>query len=997
MATIPPPKSLEEVVSLIHRLYQPGPPEELSTLQDVLQQVQRSPYGWQLADSLLECKEQHVQFFGALTFTVKLNSDWKSISEDDATVLCRRLVDWLVKLVDQESAPMVIKKLCSTLVGFFIRFTEFWPHCIRHLVCCFATGRVRPAEEFAGAPLSSVLLRTIGPGAKQAVLWFAAILVEEVGKIDVRNIENHQYHLKIQSNAEEAIDLMRNAIEMPNGNGDLIPTEVDVRIVDAGLKTFQAWVYYSLRTYIELRLDIPRLKSLTQLAINWLADDRISETACEVVIDIISQSFAFFTPEDSKCLADVLTSPWAVERFQSLASGDSNWQSIQFSRLLITFAEATVQKLAQSLDTSHGRAMIEMLHGLLTIPGYPQVDDDVSPATFEFWGSLVEYALEVENPEDEPWVVEINKEIKRAVEEYWRKIRIPSNNELVSWSKEEKDGFMTFRKDVADFVDSTYGLLGKPLFGQFVQQVTQALTPGVTIIWEEIEASLFCLHALSDSLGDEPSEDVYLEHLFGSNLFILLADLGVDIPIKARTTSVNLIGSYASFFERRPGFLPPALNFLFTCISTPILARNASKSIASLCSSCRSTLTTELYAFLQQYEIFATSSNADDIAKERVLCAISYVVQAFPSEHQKLEPLSKLLSYVENDVQRCIVFLQRHRVQEAKDGGILAMRCLVAIGKGLQAPDDVPIVLSPDESPPPIAFWGAGAAGLLQQKIVELIRMVCAAFGSDGEIIEACCAVFKTGFTEMTPGLFVFPAEIVTGFLMEYSAQTATILATASTLIGSHSIPGSADIHLQVLRLLGFVAELVVRFGEPQNDPEVALNVVEFLSRLLRRYVGVLVFYQPGDQLEKLFIFSLESLTIKELPLVKKAAAGFWSSFLSLTVPEQETQNAIDKITEGCGPRLAEKLCLAVGGGCARSEVDVMTEPLRKLIVKNLKSKSWLMEALKPDGFPSANLSERDKRVFIEKVIRSRGKLNTNQATREFWLKARGTEFAYAS
>jgi hypothetical protein len=47
-----------------------------------------------------------------------------------------------------------------------------------------------------------------------------------------------------------------------------------------------------------------------------------------------------------------------------------------------------------------------------------------------------------------------------------------------------------------------------------------------------------------------------------------------------------------------------------------------------------------------------------------------------------------------------------------------------------------------------------------------------------------------------------------------------------------------------------------------------------------------------------------------------------------------------------------------------------MTEPLRKLIVKNLKSKSWLMEALKPDGFPSANLSERDKRVFIEKVIR---------------------------
>ena len=45
-------------------------------MQDILQRVQRSADGWKLADALLGNPDPQVQFFGALTFTVKLNSDW---------------------------------------------------------------------------------------------------------------------------------------------------------------------------------------------------------------------------------------------------------------------------------------------------------------------------------------------------------------------------------------------------------------------------------------------------------------------------------------------------------------------------------------------------------------------------------------------------------------------------------------------------------------------------------------------------------------------------------------------------------------------------------------------------------------------------------------------------------------------------------------------------------------------------------------------------------
>lgn len=304
-------------------------------------------------------------------------------------------------------------------------------------------------------------------------------------------------------------------------------------------------MFYSLRAYIDFRAEFPLLKSLTPIAVNWLANECTFEAACDVVIDILSLSFSFFTPQDNHSLANILTSPWAVERYESLISGDSDWNSIQFGRLLVTFAEATVQKLAKSLDTSSGRAMIEMLHGILTIPGYPQVEDEVSGTTFEFWGSLVEFLLENDGEDgfDEPWAAECQKEIKRAVEEFWRKIRVPSNHELMKWSKDQKDGFMSFRKDVADFVESAYGILGPGLFQHLVDQVAGALMPQINIVWEEIEASLFCLNALSDSLGDDPYEDIYMERLFGSSLFVMLADVEADIPLKARTTSVNLVGT----------------------------------------------------------------------------------------------------------------------------------------------------------------------------------------------------------------------------------------------------------------------------------------------------------------------------------------------------------------------------------------------------------------------------------------------------------------------
>ena len=65
---------------LVQKLYQPGSPQEVARIQDALQKLQRSQQGWQLADALLQSQDEKVRFFGALTFTIKINQDWQEYS-----------------------------------------------------------------------------------------------------------------------------------------------------------------------------------------------------------------------------------------------------------------------------------------------------------------------------------------------------------------------------------------------------------------------------------------------------------------------------------------------------------------------------------------------------------------------------------------------------------------------------------------------------------------------------------------------------------------------------------------------------------------------------------------------------------------------------------------------------------------------------------------------------------------------------------------------------
>jgi hypothetical protein len=67
---------------------------------------------------------------------------------------------------------------------------------------------------------------------------------------------------------------------------------------------------------------------------------------------------------------------------------------------------------------------------------------------------------------------------------------------------------------------------------------------------------------------------------------------------------------------------------------------------------------------------------------------------------------------------------------------------------------------------------------------------------------------------------------------------------------------------------------------------------------------------------------------------------------------------------------LAEALVYNIGGHAARSELDKLSDPLRKLVTRQVRSKSWFEAALLGNNFPSDKVTVKERGVFLQKIMK---------------------------
>lgn len=537
------------------------------------------------------------------------------------------------------------------------------------------------------------------------------------------------------------------------------------------------------------------------------------EVAVELFSDVLANYSKFLADEDFELLFSLFNSNWSKERYNQLVQGDFGFESLQYGHFIISFGDARVEELAKANDPP-SQQFLEALEGLLAAEGYPVAEDQIFVPALEFWSTFVEVMIDslysdqdvalsvLDAPTNEPKEVPSPKEylseskdewfrtarasVMRAVERCWRKVQFPPPDVFDDWDSVDKAGFNDARMEVIDFLQASYTLTGMSLFSMFADMTLHSLQTGA---WNELEASLFCLGGLADCISDDSASDCILEKVISSALFTTLSDPTCYVPPRTKQATLSFIGKYDEFFKTHTQYLPETLTFLFKALSIPSLAATASKSIQSLCSSCRQALTSELSVFVQQYTDLATTHSVDGIVKERIAGAIGAVIQALPAEDSKQMPLLGLLQTVEMDFQRSLQLRASGYGEDAEACGIETLRCIASIAKGLQAPSDVPLELSERGPSEFNDFWISGPGSTTQNHIRTIIESLLNAYPQSGEILESACNIFRAGFTERVPNPFIFPAMTVVDFFVKSTPQTprlVVVISTACSFVSAH-------------------------------------------------------------------------------------------------------------------------------------------------------------------------------------------------------------------
>ncbi|KAE9984149.1 hypothetical protein EG327_005230 [Venturia inaequalis] len=984
-----PPSSLEEVEQLVLRLYSPGEAQRVQQIERQLRDLQHSPEGWKMADFLLDRPTSQVRYFGALTFQINLNTKGSRATLDDGGLvsLGTRLIQGIITELNRGEGPLVLRKLCSTFAVYCVLdrpdHAEF---CVKQLVLSLLQGTpVSDANTQSSTyPLSTLASNLNNDQISACLIFLSSLKEESSAKIAGYTAQTTARVIdRMKTNLQDAMTIFSECFSIA-GQQRLGEDGTSTRI--QAFATYSDWVFFAQKAWQGSEESLGPLRELLGPALAWLptlsADDA-SETI-QVFTDLLSSFGMFFRADHLGTLLQIITSPWGMNQIHTALQDPEDVSC--FVALVLAFADVTMEDLLTKPNSP--LTTQTMCKFLTTCKGIAAIEDKCVVDSLEFWHAYVENVVDAQFEDDgpKPWIGHAQAHIAKACQELWVKIQWPPAEVYQALDQDRQKEFRQFRADVSDLLASAYPVLRSELSKAIVHGCLDALNRQS---WLEVEAFLYSMNAIS--ISEKATEHLILTELFGSDLYTHLQNPNLMIPAHTRRTAVDLLGEYAKFFERQQAYLPPALEFLFASLPNTALAQRSAKSIASLCSSCRSSLTDKLVPFIESYQKFLSLPTATQYTKERVLGGIAAIIQALSDQDEQADQLSMLLDFVQDDIRVAMGRFSALQLEEAQVEVATAMSCLVGIAKGLEEPSD-----NPNTNGKRADFWITGPGGTVQEQICETIRMAMHIFAKSpvplelhGDVIESICAVFKSGFSEAVPGPFVLPPRVTVEFFATVSAQTPrleVVLNMLCAFLRSHSTPTSPLINTEVSQLLQRLITVIRAIQDPRDEAEISSGLIEVLTRFMPKYTDVLLETPSQEDLSYLLTFTMQCLIVPEY-LPKRKAAEFWAVLIALP---KTTSPHLDEVITYFGPTLAHNLINQVSGNATRTDLDWFTEPLRSFIRRDVQTKKWIEAALTAADFPAPNVGMDVRRKFLKALSVGNSLVVTRRVVLGYWNECKG-------
>jgi hypothetical protein len=757
----------------------------------------------------------------------------------------------------------------------------------------------------------------------------------------------------------------------------------------------------------------------------------------ELLTEILNSQPNFLDRDHMASILEFLTGKHGEQYALALLRGVYEDDTMLYLDLLLRYATTEQMDILARRLHEQGQRILFLLHAMLRGPGFAEVDDKASCLVLGYWTEAADSINDaVMDGADVSTFLRTKGDFAQVITDCYEKLRYPDLSILSDWDEDDVKNFNGFRRDFTDFLLATYPLLGTEVIQQLQERVVSAMN---NQHWVNFEVAIFCLAYLADSVAENPCVDELLHNLFASDTFDNICYSQVEIPVKSRQTLSDMIARYTAYFERNHSLIPRVLNFLFSSLETALCDQAASKSISLLCRSCRRALPAYANEFVNRFDQLRSNPSVNMAILERVAEGIAAVIQAASSNTEKVTYLIKLLAPLCQQAEQARQEALLGGYDSGLAKGLTAMRCAASIGRGFRAPDETVVDLDAEEIKPSTkTFWNSDDFGRTPQAhIIQILWILMSGFSADGDMIEAACDVLKAGYTENTPGPYVLPPQVTLRFVKASkvtSPRFPTIMGTASAFLASHSSHAS-EINDEAVGLIVHVYELMCFMNSfpQQYDPEVAHSCIDFLNRLLPKYSKP--FFSLADSLPgrppaipTILDFTLAVLKGPD-PLPLRSASAFWATLLTLPDPPADfipggvssdpaTTTSQTRLFDSYLSSLGDIVMRQIAGHCARSDLDHLSEVIRKFIFKHQgaarlhfgNALSTMDVVPSEHGItkhphsptavaeqPSPHVSSADRQRFLAAILALRGARSTNQVVRDFWVLCRGKGFAYVS
>jgi hypothetical protein len=737
----------------------------------------------------------------------------------------------------------------------------------------------------------------------------------------------------------------------------------------------------------------------------------VADSSLEVLTGMAQSAPRYYRKIGAGVIDSIIKSKQAETWVATLRDGDFGLDAMHYPEFLVSLVELEDLSSPDYFVDQKLNNVIPILELLLQCDGAAVVEDLVCSMVLEAFSQIAEGFADWtgEHAGDES----MKSLLATVCRSCLSKAQYPSeemNESTQTWDASDRSKFKDFRHDIEDFFLSSFSSLGPTLLGD----IANLLVNDPKDRWESFEAGLFCLGALSESMASDTNfYDSVVSSIFSTARWKATVQNTTPVPSRARHGAINYISRNTAYLQRHQEQLVPCLNFLFLSLQSQASTTAAARAINTLCTTHRSTLIAALPQFITTLTQLPPVPSED---KQRLFGAVAAIIQAVPGEDKKLQPLSEMLDILFHDFQTLVSLPSSNR-DEILPMALDLLQCLAAIGRGLRTPADVTVDLDSEEQPFS-QYWKTGPGKAIQDAAVDLFTRTfkMSNFRFDEQIIAAACDFIKAGYTEEDPSPFKFAPEVSTDFFnstIDLSTPNLNVVMASASAFLASSQPDSFDTAFPILikTIINAQGTLLSTLAATMqySDHDFTYASLDFFVRLLPKWGGRL-FSIPHfeDSFQILFEFALAALENPDT-LPRRSSASFWaalfeiSGYPTVTALSATASSTLLALVQQYSPRFTAVLVRLLGGECARSELDVLSEPLRKFVSKQTQlARGLLREAVKEDA---RVLTERALGVvdlgarmrFVGQVEALRGGRKTNDVVKEFWIACRGSAFGYTA